>query len=78
VARGVDDVETVVFPETGCRRGLDGDAPLLLLVHEVRGRRAIVNLANLMDLASELEDALSCCRLARVDVSEDSDISVAC
>ena len=52
VARGVDDVEAVVFPETGRRCGLDGDAPFLLLVHEVRGRRSIVNLANLVDFAS--------------------------
>ena len=74
----IRDSETVVAPETRCRRGLDGNAPFLLLVHEVRGRRSIVNLANLMDLAGELEDALSCGRLARVHVGEDSDISVAC
>jgi hypothetical protein len=76
VPRGVDDVEAVVLPEAGGRRRLDRDAALLLLDHEVRGRSAVVNLTDLVDLAGQLEDALGGGGLARVHVSENPDVSL--
>ena len=48
VAGGVDDVDLVVFPETGGGRGGDGDTALLLLLHPVHGRGAVVRLADLV------------------------------
>ncbi|MGK0240372.1 MAG: hypothetical protein ACI92G_003858, partial [Candidatus Pelagisphaera sp.] len=52
------------------------DATFLLLFHKVSRCSSIVNFADLVDLASELEKSLSCGRLACVDVGEDSDISI--
>ena len=74
----IDNVKTMVVPKTGRRSRLDRDASFLLLLHEVCRCRSIVNLADLVDLASELENTLSCGRLTRVHVGEDSDISVKC
>jgi hypothetical protein len=49
---------------------------LLLLLHEICRGFAIVNLTGAMDLARELEDSLGRRRLARIDVGEDTDISI--
>ncbi len=76
VAGGVDDVELVVLPEAGRGGRLDRDPALLLLVHEVGRRGAVVHLTELVDLARELEDALGRRRLAGVDVRENTDVSV--
>src|SRR6185503_19619833 len=72
----VDDVEAVALPEAGGRRRLDGDAALLLLHHEVGGGGAVMDLADLVDLAGELEDALGRRGLAGVDVGENPDVSL--
>ena len=72
----IDDVETVVFPETGRRCRLDGDTTLLLLLHEVGSRRTFMYFTSFMDLASELQDTLSSCGFTRIYVSEDAYISV--
>jgi hypothetical protein len=69
-------LKLVVLPEAGGGGGLDRDAALLLLIHEVGGGRAVVHLADLVDLAGELEDALGGRGLARVDVGEDADVAV--
>jgi hypothetical protein len=66
----------VAFPEAGGGGGLDGDAALLLLLHEVGGGRAVMHLADLVDLAGELEDTLGGGRLTRIDVREDADIAI--
>ncbi len=76
VAGGVDDVELVVLPEAGGGGGLDGDAALGFLLHEVHGGGAVVNLADLVDLAGELENALGGGRFARIDVGENADVAV--
>ena len=76
VAGSIDDVESVVFPKACCSSGLNRDATFLLLFHKVSRCSSIVNFADLVDLASELEKSLSCGRLACVDVGEDSDISI--
>ena len=75
VAGGVDDVDAVVVPDArGGGRG-DGDATLLLLRHVVHGRRAVVDLADLVALAGVVEDALGRRGLARVDVGHDADVA---
>jgi hypothetical protein len=76
VSRGVDDVQLVVIPEARRRGGLNRDATLLFLLHEIGGGRAVVHLPDLVDLAGELEDALGGRRLAGVHVGEDADVSV--
>ena len=74
VAGRVDDVDAVVRPLARGRRGRDRDAALLLLLHPVHRRRALVNLAHLVGAAGVVEDALGRRRLARVDVGHDPDV----
>ncbi len=76
VARSVDDVELVIFPEAGGGGGLDGDAALGFLFHEVHGRCAIVNFTDLVDLAGELENTFGGGRFARINVGENADVAV--
>ena len=76
VAGRVDDVEALVVPEGGRRGGGDGDAALLLLLHPVHGRGAVVDFADLVGLAGVIEDALGRRRLAGVDVGHDAEVAV--
>ena len=76
VARRVDDVEALVLPEGGRRGGRDGDAALLLLLHPVHRRGAVVDFADLMRLAGIVEDALSRRRLPGINVSHDAEITI--
>ena len=46
------------------------------LLHEVHGGCAVVDLADFVDLAGELENALGGGRLARIDVGENADVAV--
>jgi hypothetical protein len=51
VTGGVDDVETLVQPERGRRGGRDRNSALLLLLHPVHRRGAVVDFADLVGLA---------------------------
>ena len=75
VARRVDDVDAMVLPLGRGGRGGDRDAALLLLLHPVHRRRALVDLAHLVGAAGVVEDALGRRRLARVDVGHDPDVA---
>ena len=66
----------MVIPLAAGRRGLDGDTTFLLLLHEVGGRLAIMNLTGLVDLARQLEDTLCGRGLAGIYVRKDPDIPV--
>src|SRR5262249_45148428 len=84
VSRRVDDVEAVLrerqihaLPETRGRRGRDRDAALLLLLHPVHRRGALVHLANLVIDAGVVKDALRGRGLAGIDVSHDAEVPVA-
>src|SRR6202021_2032645 len=68
VAGSIDDVDTDVFPCAGGSGGGNRDAALLLLLHPVDGRSALVHLTDTMRDARIEEDALSRRRLAGVDV----------
>ena len=63
-------------PETGGRSGRDGDAALLLLLHPVHGRSAVMHLAHAVDHARIEQDPLRGRRLARIDVGHDADVAV--
>ena len=76
VAGGVDDVDAVIVPEAGgCRRG-DRDATLLLLLHPVHRRSAIMHFADLVGLAGVIEDPLGRGGLAGVNMRHDADVAV--
>src|SRR5690606_1390212 len=64
-------------PERRGRGRLDRDAALLLLLHPVHRRGAVVHLADLVALAGVEQDALRRRRLAGVDVRHDAEVAVA-
>ena len=76
VTGGVDDVQPTALPLAGGGGGLDGDAALGLLLHEVHGGLAVMHLTQAVNLAGELENTLGSRRLSRVHVGEDTDVSV--
>ena len=76
VAGRVDDVEPLVLPEGGRRGRRDGDAALLLLLHPVHGRSAVVHFADLMRLAGIVEDALGRRRLPGINVGHDAEVTI--
>jgi hypothetical protein len=65
------------LPKAGCGSGRDGDAALLLLLHVIHDRSAIVHLANFVRDACVEQDALSRRRLPGIDVRRDSDVAIA-
>ena len=75
VAGSVDNVDLVIPPIGGSCGRLNGDSTLLLLAHPVHGGGSIVNLADTMYLSSIIENTLSGCCFARIDMGHDSDIS---
>ena len=64
------------FQNAVVARAGDGDAALLLLLHPVHGRGAVVDFADLMGLAGVVEDPLGGRGLARVDVGHDPEVAV--
>ena len=75
VAGGVDQVDLMAAPFTGRRSRGDGDAALLLLLHPVHGRHALVNLADAVGAARVVQDALGSGGLAGIDVSHDANVA---
>ncbi|MBA7567338.1 hypothetical protein ES708_09048 [subsurface metagenome] len=73
--RGIDDVDAVLLPVAGGRRRRDGNAPLLLLLHPVHHRRALIHLADFIGTTSVIEYALGDGGLTRVNVSDNSNIA---
>ena len=75
MARGVNDVDLVVVPETGGRSGGNCDSALLLLLHPVHGGCTIVHLTDLVSDTGVVQDALSGSCLTSVNVSHDADVA---
>ena len=75
VARRVDDVDAVVVPLARRRSGRDRDAALLLLLHPVHRRGALVDLTDLVGATGVVEDPLGRRRLTGVDVRHDADVA---
>ena len=81
VAWRVDDVQAALLavaarPEAGRRSRRDRDAALGFLIHEIHGRGAVVDFADLVGLAGVIEDPLGRRRLAGIDVSHDAEVAV--
>ena len=66
----------LLFPDRGRGGRRDGDAALLLLLHEIHGRSAVMHFADLVALAGVIEDPLGRRGLAGIDVSHDAEIAV--
>src|SRR5690606_23571800 len=84
VPRGVDDVDAVLgvivrhpAPEGGRGSGRNGDAALLLLFHPVHGGRALMGFAKLVVDACIEQNALGRRGFSGVDVSGNTDVTVA-
>ena len=75
MARGINDIDTMVLPVTSSSSGSDGNTTLLLLLHPVHGSCAFMNLTNLMVDTCVEEDTLSSGCLTGIDVSHDTDIT---
>src|SRR5450759_1658890 len=74
MARCVDNVDAMVAPRTGRRRGGDGNSPFLLLNHPVHGGRALMDLTDLIRDTGVVQNALGRSGLAGIDVCHDADI----
>ncbi|MNB87507.1 hypothetical protein D3C75_345070 [compost metagenome] len=85
VARGIDDVETVLvfvllggtLPEGGNGSRSNGNTTLLLLHHPVCGRGAVMHLAHFVTFASVKKDALSGGGFTSIHVCNDTNVTVA-
>ena len=75
VAGRVDNIDTVLFPETGGRSGGDGNPSLLLLRHPVHGGIAVVGFTDFMVYTRVKQNTLSGCRFTGVDVRHNTNIS---
>ncbi len=75
VARGVDDVDLVIFPLDGGGRRGDRDALLALELHVVHHRAFTLDLLDHVGAAGVEQDALGQRGLARVDVGRDADVA---
>src|SRR6202040_1400273 len=80
----VDDVGAVFgeafvhpLPEARGRSGRNGDAALLLLFHVIHDRRAVMDLADFVGHAGVEQNTLRRGGFPRVDMSGNTDISVA-
>ena len=76
MAGRVDDVQALAIPESGGGSRGDGDAALLLLLHEIHGGSAVMHFADLVALAGIIEDALGRRRLAGIDVGHDAEVAI--
>ena len=75
MARGVNDVDLVLVPETGGGSRGNGDTALLLLLHPVHGGSTVVHLTNLVSDTRVEQDALSSGGLTGVNVRHDADVA---
>ena len=77
VARGVDQIDDVIFPLQLCGSGGDGDSSLLFELHVIHGRAVAIafDFFDFMDSTGVEENAFAEGGFTRVDVSADSDVA---
>lgn len=73
---GVDNVKAVIFPEATYRCRLDGNSALGFLIHEVGGGLTVVGFTGFVDTARQFEDTLGGGGFTRINVREDTNVSV--
>ena len=71
---GVNDVDPMVAPEAGGRRGSNSDTPLLLLLHPIHNSCAVVHLAQLVGDPRVIQDTLGGRRLPSIYMRHDADV----
>src|SRR5213075_175351 len=67
-------IDIIPFPETGGRGAGDSDTALLLLLHPVHRRRALVHLADFVRDTRVIKDTFGGGGLTGIDVRHDADI----
>ena len=75
VSRGIDDIETVSFPNAGRRSRGDRNTAFLLLNHPVHRSGTVVRLADFVSFTRIKQDTLRRRRFACVDVRHDPEIT---
>ena len=75
VTRRVDNINLVVLPETGGRRGRNGNPALLLLLHPVHSGGSLMNLTELMTAAGIIENPLRRGGFSGINMRDDPDIT---
>ena len=75
VAGGVDQVDGEAFPGTSSGGGGNSNAALLLFHEVVHHGSTVVNLANFVGLAGEVQNPLGNSRLTGVDMGHDANVS---
>jgi hypothetical protein len=71
----VDNVDAVIFPEAGSRRGGNSDTAFFFLLHPVHGGCAVMDFAGLVNHPREQQNAFGGGRLAGVYMSDNPDIA---
>ena len=71
----VDDVDSVIFPETSCRRRSYRNAAFLFLLHPVHRRRALVHFAEFVIDTRVKQNSFGRGRLTGVDMRHDTDVA---
>jgi hypothetical protein len=77
MARSIDDIDPVIFPETGSGGRGDGNPSLLFLLHPIHGCRTFIDLSYSVGDASIIENSFCRRRLPSVDVSHDANVTYA-
>ena len=75
MARRVNDVDLVAFPETGHGCGSNGDSALFFLLHPVGGRTTIVGFTNLAVNTGVVQNTLGGGGFTSIDVGHDADVA---
>ena len=75
MARGINDIDPVVSPQTSGGSGSNRNASFLLLDHPVHGRRPLVHLANFIVDPSVVQDPLGGGGFTGINMSHDADIT---
>ena len=72
---GINQRQTILTPRHAGRGGLNRNAALLFLDHEVHRRGAIVHLADLVVFTRIIQNTLGRRRFAAVDVSHNAEVA---
>ena len=75
VSGRIDDIDSFSFPERRCSSGCYSYSSLLLYLHPVHCRRALIHIADSIELSRMIQDSLCRCRLSGIYVCDNAYIS---